>query len=244
MQGDAIPSWKERTALLLGPQGLERLAAAHVLVVGLGGVGACAAEMIARAGAGRMTIVDPDAVSETNLNRQLPALRSTVGKPKADVVAARLADINPELKLTVIREFLTEENMASVLEPVYDYVVDAIDTLSPKIALIQWCIGNSLPLVSSMGSGAKTDVTKVRIADISKTNMCPLAYMLRKRLRRYGINEGFLAVYSEEKPVEGAVVQEESRNKRSNVGTVSYMPAVFGCACAQTVITAISGGGA
>ena len=240
MDGKAIPAWQERTALLLGPEGIERLAAAHVLVVGLGGVGACAAEMLARAGVGRMTIVDPDTVSESNINRQLPALRPTVGRPKAEVVAARLKDINPELQLTVVQEFLTEEKIASVLQPGFSYVVDAIDTLSPKIALIQWCLKNSQPLVSSMGSGAKTDVTKVRIADISKTNMCPLAYMLRKRLRRYGISEGFLAVYSEERPVEGAMVREESRNKRSNVGTVSYMPAVFGCACAQTVICALA----
>ena len=236
--GGKIPAWQERTELLLGAEGLQKLAAAHVLVVGLGGVGACAAEMIARAGVGRMTLVDPDAVSESNINRQLPALHSSVGRPKAEVVAARLKDINPDLQLTVIQEFLSEENIASILKPEYSYVVDAIDTLSPKIALIQWCLRNSRPLVSSMGSGAKTDITKVRIADISKTNMCPLAYMLRKRLRHYGINEGFLAVYSEERPVEGAMVREESRNKRSNVGTVSYMPAVFGCACAQAVISA------
>ena len=233
--------WQQRTSLLLGPEGLGRLAAARVLVVGLGGVGAAAAEMLARAGVGHLTLVDSDTVSPTNINRQLPALHSTVGRLKADVVGERLMDINPELDLRLVKEFIDEENIPSLLDRNYDYAVDAIDTLSPKTALVRWCLGNGIPLVSSMGSGAKTDATLVRVADISKTRMCPLAYMMRKRLRRLGIEKGFLAVYSEEKPVEGAMVMEESRNKRSNVGTLSYLPAVFGCVCAQTAITAIAG---
>lgn len=233
--------WQERTRLLLGPEGLERLAAARVLVAGLGGVGAAAAEMLARAGVGHLVLIDSDTVSETNINRQLPALHSTVGRLKADVVAERLLDINPELDLQLIKEFINEENIPALLDSGYDYAVDAIDTLSPKIALIQWCLRNGIGLVSSMGSGAKTDATQVRLADISKTRMCPLAHMLRKRLHKYGITEGFLAVYSEERPVEGAMVQEEGRNKRSNVGTVSYLPAVFGCVCAQAAILAIAG---
>lgn len=232
--------WQQRTSLLLGPDGLGALADARVLVVGLGGVGAAAAEMLARAGVGHLTLVDSDTVAESNINRQLPALHSTVGRLKADVVGERLMDINPELDLLTIREFITEENIPSLLGKDYDYVVDAIDTLSPKIALIQWCLACGIPLVSSMGSGAKTDATMVRIADISKTRMCPLAYMIRKRLRHLGIEKGFLAVFSEERPVEGAMVREESRNKRSNVGTISYLPAVFGCVCAQTVILAIA----
>ncbi|MCR5560898.1 MAG: tRNA threonylcarbamoyladenosine dehydratase [Bacteroidales bacterium] len=233
--------WQERTELLLGPEGLERLAGAEVLVCGLGGVGAAAAEMLARAGVGALTLVDADSVSESNINRQLPALRSTVGRSKADVVGERLMNINPELKLALVKEFLNEETIPSLLVPKYDFVVDAIDTLSPKIALIQWCLANKLRLVSSMGSGAKTDATRVRIADISKTHMCPLAHMLRKRLHKYGISEGFLAVFSDEKPDDSAMVREESRNKRSNVGTVSWLPAVFGCVCAQAAVLAIAG---
>ena len=233
--------WQERTELILGSDGLEKLAAARVLVCGLGGVGAAAAEMLARAGVGHLTLVDTDSVAESNINRQLPALHSTIGLPKADVVAERLLDINPQLQLTLVKEFINEENIPQLLTPNFDFVVDAIDTLSPKIALIQWCLQNAQRLVSSMGSGAKTDATRVRIADISKTRMCPLAHMLRKRLHKYGITEGFLAVFSDEKPDEEAIVREEGRNKRSNVGTVSWLPAVFGCVCAQAAVLAIAG---
>ena len=232
--------WQQRTELILGPEGIARLAAARVLVVGLGGVGAMAAEMLARSGVGHITLVDSDLVAESNINRQLPALHSTLGRPKAEVVGERLLDINPALDLRLIREFIHEDSIPDLLRPEYDYVVDAIDTLSPKIALIQWCLASGLPLVSSMGSGAKTDGTRVRIADISKTRMCPLAHMLRKRLHHFGITEGFLAVFSEEKPDEGAIVKEESRNKRSNVGTVAWLPAVFGCACAQAAVLSIA----
>ncbi len=234
--------WQERTELLLGPEGLRKLAASRVLVVGVGGVGACAAEMLVRAGVGHLTLVDSDRVSESNINRQLPALHSTVGRAKTAVLSERLTDINPGLALEVVEDFICEDNIESLLGGhSFDFVVDAIDTLSPKIALIQYCLSKGLPLVSSMGSGAKLDATAVRIADISRTRMCPLAHQLRKRLHRLGITGGFLAVYSEEKPVEGAMVAEESRNKRSNVGTVSYLPAVFGCVCAQAVIGSLAG---
>ena len=162
--------WQQRTELILGPEGLARLAAARVLVVGLGGVGAMAAEMLVRAGVGRITLVDSDSVAESNINRQLPALHSTVGRSKADVVGERLMDINPALELRLIKEFVHEDSIPSLLLPEYDYVVDAIDTLSPKIALIQWCLANRLPLVSSMGSGAKTDGTRVRIRSEEHTS--------------------------------------------------------------------------
>jgi len=224
--------------MLVGQEGLSKLAAASVTVVGVGGVGAAAAEMLVRAGVGHLTIIDSDRFSETNINRQLPALHSTVGQPKVDVVRNRLLDINPNLDIATVGSFISEENMCIGRT---DYVVDAIDTLSPKIALIQHCLKNGIPLVSSMGSGAKTDVTKVRIADISKTKMCPLAHMLRKRLHKLGIMSGFLAVYSEEAPRRDSVVIEESRNKKSQVGTISYLPTVFGCACAQAVISGIVG---
>jgi len=152
------------------------------------------------------------------------------------VLAGRLLDINPELDLNVAPVYVSETNIAEVLGAPLDYVVDAIDTLSPKIALIQFCLSAGIPLVSSMGSGAKMDATAVRLADISKTRMCPLAHMLRKRLHKFGIRSGFLAVYSEEEPRRESVVLEESINKKSQVGTISYLPAVFGCVCAQAVI--------
>jgi tRNA A37 threonylcarbamoyladenosine dehydratase len=222
--------------LLLGEDAMERLSRSHVAVVGLGGVGGAAAEMLARAGVGTLTLIDSDTVSDTNRNRQLCALSSTVGAFKTEVVSARLRDINPDIRLHLLREFLCEENVAALLPPTLDYVVDAIDTLSPKIALIQHCLKTGIPLVSSMGSGAKRDATAVRIADISRTRQCPLAHMLRKRLHKLGIREGFKAVYSEEVPLESAVVMEEGRNKKSNVGTLSYLPTVFGCVCAQAVL--------
>ena len=232
--------WQERTALLFGEEGLARLESASVLIVGVGGVGGAAAEMLARSSVGHIILVDADVVEASNINRQLPALHSTVGRGKCETVAARIRDINPAAAVDIIPEYICEENIDTLLGGIRpDFVVDAIDTLSPKIALIQWCLRNGFPLVSSMGSGAKTDATRVRLADISKTRECPLAHQLRKRLHRLGITEGFLAVYSEEKPDRQAVVLEEGRNKKSNVGTVSYLPAVFGCVCAQAVICGI-----
>lgn len=230
--------WQERTALLVGEKGLERFRAATVAVVGLGGVGAYAAEMLARAGVGHIVAVDNDTVGESNRNRQILALTSTVGHRKTDVLEERLKDINPEIEVKKISEYLEPDNVGSLLGGIRpDFLVDAIDTLAPKLALINYCVTNGIPLVSSMGSGAKYDLTKVRITDISKSYNCPLAYMVRKRLRReYGISRGFKAVFSEELPDGKAFVREEGRNKKSNVGTISYLPAVFGCACAQAAI--------
>ncbi len=234
--------WQERTALMFGDDGLDKLAAARVAVVGLGGVGAMAAEMLVRAGVGHVLLVDADTVSVSNINRQLPALHSTVGRSKCSVVSGRLMDINPSLDLKCCEQFVHEDSVGGVLEPFApEVVVDAIDTLSPKIALIQYCLAKGIFLVSSMGSGSKTDATKVRLADISATFQCPLAHMLRKRLHKLGIVSGFLAVFSSERPLKGSVVLEESRNKKSQTGTVSYMPAVFGCTCAQAVIQHIVG---
>lgn len=236
-----MEAWKERTVMLIGADAAARLAGATVVVAGLGGVGGMAAEMLARAGVGHLVLIDADTVSETNINRQLPALHSTVGRPKAEVVAARLQDINPALKLDLVQQYLTEDSIPSVLDRFAPWaVVDAIDTLSPKIALIRYCLARGLFLVSSMGSGAKFDSTAVRIADISRTKECPLARMLRKRLHKFGITEGFLAVYSAEKPVKESVVLEESRNKKSQTGTISWMPASFGIACAQAAVLEIA----
>lgn len=232
--------WTERTELLLGETAVADLKSASVAVVGCGGVGGYAAEMLARSGVGRLVVVDNDDVSETNINRQILALTSTVGRAKTEVLKERLMDINPSLEVICINEYINEDNIPGLLGAEsagrIDFLVDAIDTLSPKIALIQYCLSKGIPMVSSMGSGAKMDVTKVHIADISKTFQCPLAHMLRKRLHKLGIKSGFLAVFSEELPIRGSVVLEESRNKKSQVGSISYLPAVFGCACAQAVV--------
>ena len=236
------PKWTDRTEMLLGSDGLGKLASSHVVVVGVGGVGAYAAEMLARAGVGHLTVIDSDEVSDTNRNRQLLALKSTVGRPKVEVLRERLLDINPELVVDAVGEYLNEESAPTLLSGLkIDYLVDAIDTLSPKIALIQYCLAHGIPMVSSMGSGAKLDATAVRIADISKTYQCPLAHMLRKRLHKLGIQSGFKAVFSPELPHRESLVLEESRNKKSQVGTISYLPAVFGCACAQAAVCHIAG---
>ena len=188
----------------------------------------CTVKRRVRHSSSHLLALDSDEVSETNRNRQILALSSTVGRPKCEVLKDRLLDINPELDLVTIPEYITEENVASLLDGhQIDFLVDAIDTLSPKICLIQYCLKRGVPMVSSMGAGAKLDATAVRVADIAHTRMCPLAHMLRKRLHKLGIREGFLAVFSEEEPLRESVTLEESRNKKSQVGTVSYMPAVF-----------------
>lgn len=230
-------SWLERTELLLGSEKLELLRQKHVLVVGLGGVGAYAAEMIARAGIGRMTIVDGDTVSNSNINRQLPALHSQVGKPKTEVMAARLRDINPDIDLTVINDFVKDERMEQLLDNEYDYVVDAIDTISPKLFLILHCLNRKLKIVSSMGAGGKTDPSKIAIADISKTYNCKLAKAIRKRLHRKGVDRGVPVVFSSELTDKAAVLEvDDEENKKSTVGTISYMPAMFGIYCASKVL--------
>ena len=199
--------WLERTSLLLGDEKLKKLQNANVLVVGLGGVGAYAAEMIARAGVGRMTIADADVVSESNINRQLIALHSTVNRPKTEVMAERLRDINPSIELTIVSRFIKDDETDALLDSdKFDYVVDAIDTLSPKLALIKGGLERQIPLVSSMGAGAKTDPTRMEICDIAKTHHCPLAHMLRKRLHKIGIRKGFSAVFSPEPVREWAMI--------------------------------------
>lgn len=234
--------WLERTRLLLGNDDVEKLNKCHVLVVGLGGVGAYAAEQICRAGVGEMTIVDGDLIQHTNRNRQLPALESTVGKPKADVMGKRLLDINPNLKLHVIQEYIRDDRMIEILDGKYNYVVDAIDTLSPKIFLIYHSLQKGHKLVSSMGSGGKVDPSKVQVADFSQSRICPLARILRKRLGRFGIREGFKVVYSTEEVPEHAMVPCEGEpNKKTTIGTISYMPPLFGCFMASVVVRGLLG---
>lgn len=230
-------SWLERTELLLGKEKLEKLKQAHVLVVGLGGVGAYAAEQLCRAGIGKMTIVDGDIVEESNRNRQLPALISTKGKPKAEVLSERLRDINPDLQLTVINDFIRDERTIELLKSQpFDYVVDAIDTLSPKVFLVYHALQLGLKVVSSMGAGGKMDPSKIQLADISKSHNCGLAKMMRKRLSRLGVKKGVKVVFSPEEIDEDAIRLEESQNKKSTVGTISYMPPLFGCFIASAVI--------
>ena len=237
-----MTNWLERTELLLGDEKLEILKNANVLVVGVGGVGAYAAEMIVRSGVGRMTIADADKVSETNINRQLVALHSTIGREKCDILADRLKDINPELQLTVVNRFIKDDETDALLDSdKFDYVVDAIDTLSPKLALIKGALDRGIRIVSSMGAGAKTDPTLMEIKDIAKTRHCPLAHMLRKRLHKIGIKRGFWAVFSPEPVREGAMILCEEQNKKSNVGTISYIPALFGIGCASVVIRDLIG---
>lgn len=233
----SMNNWLSRTELLLGAEKLNKLAKANVLIVGLGGVGAYAAEMICRAGVGKMTIVDGDTITESNINRQLPALVSTKGKPKTEVVGARLMDINPELDLTILQEFIRDERIIEILDHGYDYVVDAIDTLSPKIFLIYHSMQKSIPVVSSMGAGGKVDPAKIQVTDISRSYNCKLARVLRKRLHKLGIRKGFTAVFSpEEVPGESVILTEDEQNKKSNVGTISYMPSAFGVAMTSVVI--------
>lgn len=230
--------WQQRTRLLMGAEKMERLQQAHVLVVGLGGVGAYAAEMICRAGVGRMTIVDADTVQPSNINRQLPALHSTLELPKAEVLAKRFRDINPELELTVLAEYLKDERIPALLDSAhYDFIVDAIDTVAPKCYLIYHALKRRLPIVSSMGAGAKWDISQVRFADLWETYHCGLSKAVRKRLQKMGMKRKLPVVFSTEQAHEEAVILvDNEQNKKSTAGTVSYMPAVFGCYLAEYVI--------
>ena len=233
----SVENWQERTELLIGKNKINKLYNSHVLVVGLGGVGAYAAESICRAGVGEMTIVDGDSFHLSNKNRQLPALESTIGKFKAEVLGKRLLDINPNLKINIIKEYIKVEGMIEILNKPFDYVVDAIETLAPKVSLIYHSLQKDLKIVSSLGSGARLDPTKVTIKDISKSYNCRLGFFLRKRLRKLGVTKGFKVVFSEDVADKNAVmVDEPGENKKSTVGTISYMPPIFGCFCASVVI--------
>ena len=264
-------SWLSRTETLIGEENIKKLAESHVLVVGLGGVGSFAAEYIARSGIGKMTIVDGDTIEFTNRNRQLPALVSTEGQSKALYMAERLKDINPNIILNVVNEYLDEEKMQKlfaakttpnpsfqgggqtpllpkeglgvVLDDTnkFDYVIDAIDTIAPKIMLIRNCLDKKIPLVSAMGAGGRFDPEKIKIAPIWKTKNCQFAQQIRKNLRQIGIthNKGqdFMAVFSEELPdISRVKLVENQLHKKSYLGTISYMPSLFGAFCASVVI--------
>lgn len=233
-------NWNSRTQLLLGEEGVKKLALSHVLVVGLGGVGAYAAEQLARAGLGKMTIVDCDTVNVTNKNRQLLALDSTVGRPKVEVMAERIRDINPDVEVVALNQYLKDQPIIDLMEQPFDYIVDAIDTLAPKVFLLYYAVLNKQNIVSCMGSGGKLDPSMIQVADIAKSHNCRLAFYVRKRLHRLGIREGITVVFSPEKVADSAVsIEEQTENKIATVGTISYMPAMFGCYCASHVIREI-----
>jgi len=233
-----IPYWMGRTELLLGPDTVQLLMQKNVLVVGLGGVGGICAEMIARAGIGKMTIVDMDVVDLSNCNRQVAALHSTAGKPKVEVMRDRLLDINPQLELTALNIYLKDELTVNLVDTGgFDYAVDCIDTLTPKVFFIKACMDRKVPIISSLGAGGKVDPSQVRIADISATKACNLARYVRKKLHQQGIYTGLDVVYSAEKvDQERIVVTEKAFPKKSIIGTISYMPAIFGSMAASVVI--------
>ena len=234
---DPHPGWQERSIQLLGEENSSRLRDSNVLVVGMGGVGSMAAEMICRSGVGHMTIIDGDTIQPGNLNRQIPATHSTLNRPKVEVMGERLTDINPGLKLHILHEYIKDNRIPEILDGSFDYVVDAIDTLTPKIFLIYHAVNKGLRLTSSMGSGGKVDPSQVEVTDFGKTYNCRLAYLLRKKLRKMDVHGGFKVVFSTEQvPKEMVVPVEGEPNKKSTVGTSSFIPAIFGCTLASIVI--------
>jgi len=232
-----MENWLSRTELLLGSEKLEKLTKSHVLIAGLGGVGGYAAEQLCRAGIGEMTLIDGDVVNETNRNRQIIALVSNEGMSKVYLMEKRLKDINPGIRIHIIPDFLKEDRFEDILTTPFDYVVDAIDTLTPKVHLLAKSVKHNRKIVSSMGSGGRLNPEKIEIADISESHHCKFAHMVRKYLHRLDIFKGITVVYSPES-VDSHAVRETrgEENKRSVVGTISYMPPVFGCYCASVVI--------
>ncbi len=237
-----IPYWMSRTQLMLGDEKTSQLINKNVIVTGLGGVGGICAEMIARAGVGRMTIVDGDVVDLSNCNRQVAALHSTEKQSKAEVMAARIMDINPQIALTVLNEFIQEQRTVDIIKNGnYDYAVDCIDTLTPKVWYIKTCVDNKVPVISSFGAGGKMDPSMVQVADISKSYNCKLARYVRKYLHEMGIHTGVKVVFSPENiDRKKVIVTENAFPKKSIIGTVSYMPAIFGCITASVVIRDLS----
>lgn len=230
-------SWKDRTELLIGKESLEKLANSHVLVVGLGGVGGMVAEMIVRAGVGKITIVDADVIHESNINRQIIALSGNEGKPKVFEWKKRLLEINPELEIQAINEFLRDEAIPELLNNKFDYIVDAIDTLAPKVFLIYHAMKKGYPIISSLGSGSKLAPELIEICDISKSYNCKLGFYVRKRLHKLGIRSGFDVVFSPEPQNKDTIIANESEeNIKSTIGTISYMPNAFGIFIASAVI--------
>jgi tRNA A37 threonylcarbamoyladenosine dehydratase len=230
-------SWLSRTSLLIGEDTVRLLNRKHVLIVGMGGVGSFAAEFIVRGGVGEVSIIDGDVVDPSNRNRQLPALATTHGMPKVDIMADRLLAINPELQLHSVKQFVRPEMVSELLERRPDYIIDAIDSISPKVTFIEAAYASGIPIVSSMGAGAKLDPTRLEVTDISKTYNCPFAQQIRKYLRARGIYKGIKAVFSAEEPIrESLMLTDGLHFKKSAYGTISYMPATFGAVVASVAL--------
>jgi tRNA A37 threonylcarbamoyladenosine dehydratase len=234
---NTTPPQFERTEILIGIEGIAQLASRHVFVAGMGGVGSYCTEALARAGIGRLTLLDHDVVAISNINRQLPALLSTVGQSKAELMKARIADINPDCVVTLIRTFLGPENVHQLVPHDCDFVIDCIDSMNCKVALLAHSVSLGLNVASSMGAGNKLDPSRIRVADISETSVCPLAREMRKHLRDLGIKQGVLTVYTDENPRPPLPPQPVDRGRpRSVNGTISYMPPLFGYMLAGAVI--------
>ena len=226
-----------RTALLVGEEGLACLAASRLLVAGVGGVGSYAVEALARAGVGQLTLVDSDTIHPSNINRQLHALTTTVGLSKVAVMAERLQQINPSLQVTPLEMLITPDTVDELLHPGYDLVLDAIDSFSAKLSLIQNCVERRTTVISSMGAAGKLDPARIRIADIADSHGCRLARKLRKELRRGGISSGVTVVYSDEPgSFEQRGVADAGDDGRRPLGSISYLPAAFGLFMAAAAV--------
>lgn len=229
-------AWNSRTETLLGPETVARLGALRVLVVGVGGVGGYAAEMLARTGVRHLTLVDADDVAVSNLNRQIIATRDALGLPKVELLAHRFRDINPDIDVRPLQMYVDTENIGSLLDEGYDYVIDAIDTVAPKLALIRRCLENDIPVISSMGAGGRVDPTKVVYCDIRDTRDDGLARVVRQRLRKAGVNKPLTVVASREVPRRYSLIPIDDPNKKSSFGTIASIPAIFGIYLANHVI--------
>lgn len=228
-----------RTEMLLGLEAMDRLKNSRVAVFGVGGVGGYVCEALARSGVGALDLVDKDVVSISNLNRQIIALESTVGQYKAEVMKRRALDINPNIKITVHNCFFLPENAGEFPFEEYDYVVDAVDTVTAKLELVMKAKEYKVPIISSMGAGNKLDPTQFRVSDIYKTNVCPLAKVMRRELKKRGV-EHLKVVYSEEQPVRGIPQDENPQKGRSTPGSVAFVPSVVGLIIAGEVIKDLS----
>ena len=236
-----LNAYNQRTALLLGEQAIDSLNNARVVIVGVGGVGAYAVEMIARSGVGHITIIDGDKVAPSNLNRQLPALISTIGTPKVEVMKQRITDINPDCEVSAIKAFIGKDDIEAYMTPRPDFVIDAIDSISPKVALLEYCYRNKIKVISSMGAGGRVDPTKVKYADISETYHDGLAREVRKRLKKSGISSGIKTVFSTEQPRRNAIMMtDEIAFKVSSFGTVAWLPSLFGIMLAAYALNHIA----
>lgn len=229
-----------RSELLLGRDAMKKLNNSHVAVFGIGGVGSYTVEALVRSGVGELTMIDNDTVSVTNINRQIIALNSTVGKAKVEVAKNRALDINPNIKIHTLKTFFTAENQSEIDFTEFDYVVDAIDTVSGKIALVEECQKAGVPIISSMGTGNKLDPTAFEVSDIFKTSVCPLAKVMRHELKKRGIKK-LKVVYSKEEPkVHKGETDEKPQGRRSIPASVSFVPSVAGLIIAGEVIKDLS----